>query len=369
MTRPRLDSLTSLRFFAALLVVLHHTTRDLGSIPIVSSILTMGTAGVGFFFALSGFLLTWSAREGDTRRAFYRRRFARVYPMHFVMLIVAVPVLLLIGQDIGFGEIVANVLLVQGWVDDSNVYFGMNSPSWSLAAELLFYVLFPFVIPLLARLNYRQTWAFTVALVVIGLVTAIVITMAIDGGGDRFWLYIFPPYRLIGFIAGCCAARLMILGFRWNCSPLVATIYAGFMYGALLAVQSLIGSIGHGIEDAVLLPFILALLVAAASSDVRGGHRVLANRRLVALGTWSFALYITHWLFLQVAVFAMPDIAAAPVPVRVLADVVFACAAIAISWLAFATIEKPLERRLRGGRIQAPVDSPTIARSGEPVRG
>src|SRR4051794_14010227 len=53
-----LPSLTSLRFFAAALVVLVHA----GSFfPSLRGITEHGTVGVSFFFLLSGFILTWSA--------------------------------------------------------------------------------------------------------------------------------------------------------------------------------------------------------------------------------------------------------------------------------------------------------------------
>jgi peptidoglycan/LPS O-acetylase OafA/YrhL len=40
--------------------------------------------GVSFFFVLSGFVLTWSARPDDIATGFWRRRIARIYPVHLV---------------------------------------------------------------------------------------------------------------------------------------------------------------------------------------------------------------------------------------------------------------------------------------------
>ena len=134
-SNARLDRLTSLRFFAALLVVGNHSTRELAQVPGVSQLLTMGTSGVTFFFALSGFVLTWSHRENDSARSFYRRRFARIYPMHAATWVLAFPVLILAQQEISALQAGSNLLLLQAWVPDSTVYFGMNAPSWSLSNE------------------------------------------------------------------------------------------------------------------------------------------------------------------------------------------------------------------------------------------
>lgn len=80
--RPQLRRLTSLRWFAALAVFVNHFGNRLGwRDPIFP---TLGYAGVGLFFVLSGVVLTWSSPDGDTARAFYRRRFARIYPAAMV---------------------------------------------------------------------------------------------------------------------------------------------------------------------------------------------------------------------------------------------------------------------------------------------
>ncbi|MGV9878699.1 acyltransferase family protein [Streptomyces sp. NPDC003006] len=73
--QKRLPSLTGMRFIAALLVFLAHISiENLWDEPEVNDSLThtvnrLGWVGVGFFFILSGFVLTWSARPQDTTRS------------------------------------------------------------------------------------------------------------------------------------------------------------------------------------------------------------------------------------------------------------------------------------------------------------
>lgn len=52
----------------------------------------LGHYGVAFFFVLSGFVLTWSAKPTTTMPTFWWRRFARIYPASFVALLLAIPV-------------------------------------------------------------------------------------------------------------------------------------------------------------------------------------------------------------------------------------------------------------------------------------
>lgn len=349
--RVFLDRLTSLRFFAALVVVLNHITREFAPIPGVSTLAVMGTTGVGFFFALSGFILTWNARDGDTPTSFYRRRFARVYPMHFVTLAMAIPVLLWTGSLITAPEVLTNVLLIQSWAPDRNIYFGMNAPSWSLACEMFFYLIFPLVIPMVRRLGARAAGSAAAILVAGNLVIAVTVT-AVLGVGDvsSFLLYVFPLYRIIGFLAGCALAQWMRSGIRVRQPLWFPIVVLAVAYCAVLGAQMTLRPVGHGIEDALLLPFVLWVIAAAASNDLARKPGWLRSKWAIRLGEWSFALYLTHWLLMTVAVHVAPGIYDASVLIRIFADLIFITIAIAVSAAFYYLVEAPLERRLRGSR-------------------
>ncbi len=80
---------------------------------------------------------------------------------------------------------------------------------------------------------------------------------------------------------------------------------------------------GQGIEDSLLLPFLLVLIASAAVADIDHKPGILTSRPLRLLGEWSFALYLTHWLLVMVLGHDLPDVPHAPVCVRVLVDVAF----------------------------------------------
>ncbi len=98
----RLGSLTSLRFFAALLVLLYHCALR-AKITYASmawwfrGLVANGIEAVGFFFVLSGFVLAYNyyapeetgIRGGSV--AFWKGRIARIYPAYFVALLIALP--------------------------------------------------------------------------------------------------------------------------------------------------------------------------------------------------------------------------------------------------------------------------------------
>ena len=91
MSTGTLPRLTSLRAFAALVVFLSHLDIRGGTLGAAGPFVAYGYVGVGFFFVLSGFVLTWSYVPGAPVGAFYLRRFARIWPNHFVMLVRSSP--------------------------------------------------------------------------------------------------------------------------------------------------------------------------------------------------------------------------------------------------------------------------------------
>jgi len=94
--RPSIPALTSLRFFAALVVVLNHYDARQALLPF--AIFDRGYEAVTFFFVLSGFILTYVHCTGpDLRqlnissRVFMVARAARILPAYYLALGLAAP--------------------------------------------------------------------------------------------------------------------------------------------------------------------------------------------------------------------------------------------------------------------------------------
>jgi peptidoglycan/LPS O-acetylase OafA/YrhL len=97
-----------MRFIAALMVFAFHVSLEgvFADKPVGDGYYTavnkFGFAGVSFFFILSGFVLTWSARETDTARRFWRRRLVKIYPNHVVTWAAAAVLMLALGPAFGW---------------------------------------------------------------------------------------------------------------------------------------------------------------------------------------------------------------------------------------------------------------------------
>jgi peptidoglycan/LPS O-acetylase OafA/YrhL len=339
----RLDSLTGMRFVAALGVFGLHTT---GSAPeALRALAAPGNTGVCFFFVLSGFVLAWTARDGDRAPAFYRRRVARVVPNHVVTWAVVLVALLATGAGVG-AEALAALLLVQAWVPDQDVVLAVNGPSWTLACEAFFYLCFPVLLPLLARVRRRASLA--VALGVAPAVWTTLWTVLLDDPVGEVGLYVvanLPPVRLLEFALGIVVALLVRDG-RWDLPLRWAALLAAAAYAVTVVAPE-----QYGTSATTALPY--AVLVAAlAHADVARRRTALSGRWAVRLGTWSFAFYLVHVPVLD----ALKAVAGEATWWQ--RGVVALPLALLAAALLFRLVERPAESRLRAGAAPARLGGP-----------
>ena len=356
--RQPLPTLTGLRFVAASLVFLSHAGRILT--PHARSEMAWlvggGHVGVGFFFLLSGFVLMWTARPGDTARSFYRRRFARIYPSHLTTWFVAA-LLVVLADSPGASRLGAGLgaVLLQAWVPNQSVYYALNGVAWSLSAEMFFYLTFPLYAVRLLGFDARIRRAIALLSAGIIVVLAAVASVHIPTGqltydqvaGTWLWaLYNLPLTRALEFVIGVVLAIEVRNGLRlphWSLTVGLVLVAGTFVLSGVVPSA-------YGIVAWTLLPFAVVIL-ASAGSDLRGEGTWFASSTWVLLGQWSFAFYLVHQMIIYlVLVHASPQgslwVWAAEVLGLLLAAVV------ASAGLYYA-IERPFERRLRRGKSHA----------------
>lgn len=122
----------------------------------------MGHAGVQYFFLLSGFVFFWLYKKPIRNReilptTFFLQRFSRLYPLHFVtLLVVALLQLLFISHEGNFfvypfndiNNFILHLGFANAWSSSSVMSF--NAPAWSVSIEVLLYCLF---FPIVLRFN------------------------------------------------------------------------------------------------------------------------------------------------------------------------------------------------------------------------
>lgn len=353
--RVRLESLTSLRFFAAFMVLCHHSAIFyLRDIPPVRALARPGFIGVAFFFVLSGFVLTWSYKPSLPNRTFYWRRFARIYPLHITTLIVAFFVL---EPDWGGSRsvrtIAENVFLLQAWSPIERTSSVLNGVSWTLACEAFFYALFPFLFVALSRCSNRALARIVVLGVVAVFAFDVVMFQVAHGLIPGTVTTKNPLLRLPEFVTGMCLALALQRGVRFNISMRTALLVAGATYVFLGYVSAWdtprFGFVWPGfLQTLTMLPAIVLIILAAAQRDMEGRRGVLQNRVLVLLGASSFALYMIHYVpMLYVRQYETWGLNDPHVLQRTLIEGSFALIAITASIVVYSAFERPVEKRLR----------------------
>jgi peptidoglycan/LPS O-acetylase OafA/YrhL len=308
--------LTSVRFFAASLVLFHHSVRIF--LPVFSVRALHGVhedmAGIvslafpvsaSFFFFLSGYVLSFvylhNVQNLD-RSNFFAARFARLYPLYFVVLLLDTPELLVpevqrYGLKIGLtktaGIFTANVLMLQVW--KGSRLLRINRPSWSLCVEAFFYVCFPLLGVLLWNLRGARLWMTALA--------------AYVGGQALVWgmrphlnlemALTLPPLHLSTFALGILLARWQTLQQQrngkaqvrvWQVSTVLGLSAVG-LFASVLSVPffGVPAPYNNGLLAPIFAGFVWALSVIPTPLS-----RWLCGRWLVALGNASYALYLLH---------------------------------------------------------------------------
>ncbi len=351
----RLPSLTGLRFVAALMVFGFHLhvagLLDHG-LPgtVMEWVFGQGAVGVSFFFILSGFVLTWSARPGDRATRFWRRRFAKIFPNHAVTWAAALGIIVVTGTGVSVAVALPNLLLVQAWSPDSRIYYGMNSPSWSLACEALFYAAFPLLYRALSRLPGRALWPVTIA--ALAATWTVPLLAHLLPYPDRYWaIYVFPLARTPEFIAGMLLALIVRCG-RW---PAFGVWPATLLALAAYLVSRVLPEDIHYV--AVTVVPLAALIAAVGNADVTGRPTPWRSRWAVWLGETSFAFYMVHQLAIRLVVRVTGHDASTAVEAG--AALLSLALALFCSWLLYRVVEMPFLRLLKGGSRRAPAPSGT----------
>jgi len=298
--RRDLPSLTGLRFVAALMVFGFHSAGYGVSTTPWWHLPQFGFLGVAFFFVLSGVVLTWSTRPGQSAGAFWQRRFARVYPSHAVTAVIAIALYLWVmppHKPLWAG--VLALFLLQAWPPVPVVNSAANGVSWSLSCEAFFYLAFPWLAPTLARLSTAARRAFVGGILTVCASLAIAGSFAFGGRYD-VPLYENPVVRLGEFALGIALGLALRDGWVPRVRRRTAWSMAAFACGAALVLGWARGwPVPRGVSDVLAIGPLSLVLLAYAGRDLRGRASWMGRRPMVYLGQLSFAFYLVHQLVLD----------------------------------------------------------------------
>ena len=284
-TLGQINSLTGLRFFAALAVLLGHA----GGIAPLSNWLAgpILAQGVSFFFILSGFVLAFAHdRQPKALQDYALARVARIYPLYVAALAIA----LLLSGSLPRWEQMPEFVLLHDWPLKQVPH--ILGPGWSLSAEAFFYALFPFLI-----VGNRPFIALIASLIFLALL------FAMPGIIDPGLFYLHPIIRLPEFLFGVVLYRVSC---AWRPSDSDRLAWTVVEIGVLIAafeLSSLSRQWHAALEPNSPLQFYVlgsaaapafALCILVFSWQAGWLSRLIGCAPMVLLGHSSYALYLIH---------------------------------------------------------------------------
>lgn len=291
--QPQLDGL---RFVAIFGVLLDHFGLEL------PNELHYGQLGVRLFFILSGYFITLSLWKeqvalGTAARsivtfagAFYLKRFCRIAPAYYFVLI--------LGLCLGYQQVRDGILFhltftTNFYIVQTGYWPGVVSHFWTLAVQEQFYLLWPFVILLFPRRKFYPA----MVLFIVGAILFRLICIETQIPVIAKWTML--PGCIDSFAAGAIVAGARLQGFTLRAFSRPQRCLIGL--GAFACVASARG-LGYLPENSPFLAisetldtaFLIWIFISVMDGLPGPFGRLLASRPLTYLGKISYGLYIYH---------------------------------------------------------------------------
>lgn len=355
----KFEAIDITRAVAVALVVWVHSHHIVEGVHwFVAGFFNFGQMGVQLFFLASAFTLCHSMNSRGERDVtkFYLRRFFRIAPLYYSAIVFYFLWRMGLNEFLGVdlaGEysvtaIALNMLFLHGF---SPAHFNYVVPGgWSIATEMAFYAIFPFIFPLAARMRPGAILGVAVALLALTaagqLALYAVVNRALgttfdNNGFNVLYASIFnqlPIFTLGIFVYFVRKRRL----------PRYAP-FAGLLLILLGAVIQNDRAFDTGVDGA-LYPFLVScgfaifLLMGFQrlnASPLKPGNAFAAF--VVEAGRRSFSIYICHFAVLHVLreVYARAGVALDPNFAPLAIFVVMFLATYVIAGLTMRFIEQP----------------------------
>jgi peptidoglycan/LPS O-acetylase OafA/YrhL len=281
-----------------------------------------GNVGVSIFFVLSGFLITTRYYNTSTLswawfRSYLQNRFARIYPLYFLVTVVAFAVMQVhlrytwyewTATISNFDKVIVlllNLTLTRAY-SHTATYWGVPS-AWTLTVEESFYLSAPFLLLGLKR-NFRLLYLYPLLFLLLGAGAVVVCTRLglpfgiMDGMAMMLRDTFFG--RCIEFLLGMGLASWMSRSTQFFYNQATATTIGivGIVVGMLVLYTLRLTSPLDSSEVSylttlvsnVLLPLPIVGLLWGLIHERTWLQKLLQTRVFDLLGKSSYAFYLIH---------------------------------------------------------------------------
>ena len=296
--------LQSLRGICCLIIVLFHIQALSTSFLTQNIFVRNGELAVDFFFVLSGFVISHNysqlIKKTNDLYLFIKKRFFRLYPLHFLCLVLYLFIEIakfvvekyygIKANEIAFvtnniKTFLTNLALLHGIVDKELSY---NEVSWSISFEFYTYFIFGIALLLLKKNKIFNIFSFFVILLS---------------------LYLVYKYSLMKEVNQLAFFRCTYSFFIGSITFLLSNkikIKLDYIQIPFLLLIILFWSMPNKEVMPILFGFLIIIL---NNSDEGHLNKILKNKLLIFLGKISYSIYMLHyfviWNLIQICRFIL----------------------------------------------------------------
>ncbi len=368
----QIRALMGARALPPLLLVLYHYHEGHGyqHWRLFDVFIAKGYLWVEFFFALSGFILVhvygprlsalWT-RAGWLE--FLKTRLARLYPLHLATLLIMLGMMIVANAFASWGgyysfynnpayhpyatfwSFIANLFLVQAWHLFPRLSW--NGVSWFVSVEFFLCLIFPIYLWIASGRAWRAILLFAA-----GFATLYFLALTSHHGLDI--TFDFGIVRGMADFAVGVGLAMLYRSLRVRGADDWPDVYftaAQIVVTALFLYAVYNTGWSHRVADFWIVPPLLLLILTVAFDKGLLAHG-LQTRPLMALGEWSFAIYMGQTTWLQMLHILELRAYPSPAPqwehaIHLIEPAALVIVCTAWGWLLYRFIEHPANAWLR----------------------
>ena len=301
----RIKGLDYIRLLGIFLVVFYH---------LFSGFLPGGFLGVNVLFVLSGFLISFHLLDeiyegGDIDlKKFYYKRFVRIFPPLLLMIFLTNIAAFFIKKDftVGYFDQFISALsfnynifeIIRGGSYEGQFIKSLFMPTWSLAIEVHFYILWPLFLSFLYKIYKDEDYfkkRFSASLMKITLLFyllsySLMVNLVLKDKNLISFVYFFDLSRMGSFVLGSFLA-CFVKRFSYKKIPYLKPTIG---FSLFLIIISFLFSYNNKLT--YCLGFLLSDLTTIILIIIAYSNKDLKERKIIQnLSAYSYSIFLFHW--------------------------------------------------------------------------